>query len=336
MIDSVLKAIPSQHMVGGPRTSAKLQFLHTLLVQVYQTTKEKVVVVSNYTSTLDIIEKFVASLGYKSLRLDGQTPAKDRSALVDRFNKTPSSSSFVFLLSAKAGGLGINLIGASRLVLFDIDWNPATDLQAMARIHRDGQQKPCFIYRLIIQGAIEEKIYQRQVTKIGLADAIVDSKKTAQGFTTEELRDLFTLDEGGTCPTHDLLGCECNGLGNTQVLPENTSDDILSPITWGSTMSDPCADEICEEDNKDIKIGVMISATKLNVEVQERRIQKIQRKTHTDKQHMLGLMQYLHINPVEIVSGNEELEVLMEDQILLQVIKEKKLDISFLLSKTTG
>ena len=88
-----------------------------------------------------------------------------------------------FLLSSKSGGCGLNLVGASRLVLFDVDWNPSVDLQAMARIHRDGQLRPVHIYRfltylhtytyLISAGMMDEKIFQRQVTKQGLADSFM-------------------------------------------------------------------------------------------------------------------------------------------------------------------
>lgn len=105
----------------------------------------------------------------------------------------------VFLLSTKAGGAGLNIIGASRLILFDSDWNPSTDLQAMARIHRDGQKKPCFIYRFLTTGTMDEKIYQRQITKTGLADSFmngpVDGKKKKSG------KDAFTSnDVSGTQP----------------------------------------------------------------------------------------------------------------------------------------
>lgn len=125
--------------------------------------------VSNYTSTLDLLQKLLLSKGYTFLRLDGSTPAAKRQDLVDGFNKTDSTAackslisslvfyvqclmelySVAFLLSAKSGGAGINLIGASRLVLYDLDWNPATDQQAMARIHRDGQRREVRIYRMI-------------------------------------------------------------------------------------------------------------------------------------------------------------------------------------------
>lgn len=86
--------------------------------------------------------------------MDGSTQTSQRNSIVQRFNQ-PRSDIFVFLLSARAGGVGLNLIGASRLVLYDTDWNPATDLQAMARIWRDGQQhRNVYIYRLITRGKI--------------------------------------------------------------------------------------------------------------------------------------------------------------------------------------
>lgn len=117
----------------------------------------------------------------------------------------------IFLLSSKAGGTGLNIVGASRLVLFDLDWNPANDLQAMARIWRDGQRKKVHIYRLLTTGTIEEKIYQRQMAKQGLSVA-VDEKSKGTGrseFSAEELRDLFNLRTGTCSDTHDLLLCSC-------------------------------------------------------------------------------------------------------------------------------
>lgn len=92
---------------------------------------------SNYTKTLDVVERLFASHGWKFFRLDGQTDKTKRQSYVDAFNR-PSSDAFAFLLSSKAGGTGLNLVGANRLILFDSDWNPATDRQAMARVWRDG------------------------------------------------------------------------------------------------------------------------------------------------------------------------------------------------------
>ncbi|KAK6605651.1 ssu processome component [Botrytis cinerea] len=163
--------------------------------------------------------------------------------LVNTFNKTPASKYFAFLLSAKSGGAGINLIGASRLVLFDVDWNPATDLQAMARIHRDGQKRPVKIYRFLMSGGMDEKIYQRQVTKMGLADSVMDGKKNEASFSADELRDLFRLDVNAQCQTHELLGCDCGGVGREE------------PVVSASEMPEPnkeiSASEEDEEDDDD-------------------------------------------------------------------------------------
>jgi DNA repair and recombination protein RAD54B len=212
-----------------PASSGKFQTLDRLLHQIYSL-GEKVVIVSHYTSTLDIIGRLVNALSYTSLRLDGTTPQSRRQDLVDKFNRTDHKVSFAFLLSAKSGGAGLNLIGASRLILYDTDWNPATDLQAMARIHRDGQKKHCHIYRLLTRGALDEKIYQRQLSKIGLADSIVDNKSSSGTFTKAELKKLFTLDETSDCQTHDLLGCACGGKGFMKPLPAQILPGTESPM----------------------------------------------------------------------------------------------------------
>ena len=117
-----------------------------MLAVVKSTTSDKVVLVSNYTQTLDMFEKLCGLRHYGYVRLDGSMTIKKRAKVVDEFND-PSSSQFIFMLSSKAGGCGLNLIGANRLVMFDPDWNPANDEQAMARVWRDGQKKECFIYR---------------------------------------------------------------------------------------------------------------------------------------------------------------------------------------------
>ena len=109
------------------------------------------VLISNYTQTLDVFEKLCRQRKYNYVRLDGSMAIKKRMKTVDRFND-PDSGDFIFMLSSKAGGCGLNLIGANRLVMFDPDWNPANDDQAMARVWRDGQKKQVYIYRLISTG----------------------------------------------------------------------------------------------------------------------------------------------------------------------------------------
>lgn len=151
----------------GKSSSGKLLVLDRLLCLLREKTKEKVVVVSNYTQTLDLLETLLKTRNMSFVRMDGSTPNAKRQAIVDQFNRTDSAASFVFLLSSKSGGVGLNLIGASRMILYDVDWNPANDSQAMARIHRDGQKREVFIYRFLTIGCMDEKIFQRQLTKQG-------------------------------------------------------------------------------------------------------------------------------------------------------------------------
>ncbi|KAG0371650.1 DNA repair and recombination protein rad54b [Mortierella sp. AD032] len=210
---SGIKAMIQQNYADCPDNSwigGKLSFVDSLLRSLRENTTERVVLVSNFTQTLDILQDMCTQRQYKYLRLDGSTPTQKRQELVDKFNSS-SCQQFVFLLSAKSGGVGLNLIGASRLVMFDIEWNPSVDQQAMARIHREGQKRPVFIYRLLLSGTIEEKMYQRQMTKVGLSDALMDGKTAERldKFSKDELKDLFTFHEDESCLTHSLLSCHC-------------------------------------------------------------------------------------------------------------------------------
>ena len=183
-------------------TSGKLVFLDEILQTLQWDNNSKIVIVSNFTATLDVIARVCELRDWKYLRLDGSTVSSKRQELVQRFNEKHNTTERVFLLSSRAGGVGLNLIGANRLVLFDPDWNPANDAyehafiaisipisipipivlpfcqiiahtvsyfvlcsQAMARIWRDGQMSECTIYRLLCVGGMDEKIFQRQLTK---------------------------------------------------------------------------------------------------------------------------------------------------------------------------
>ncbi|KAK4487322.1 hypothetical protein RD792_006064 [Penstemon davidsonii] len=130
----------------------------------------------------------------------------DRIVLVSNYTQ----DEFAFLLSSKAGGCGLNLIGGNRLVLFDPDWNPANDKQAAARVWRDGQKKRVYIYRFLSTGTIEEKVYQRQMSKEGLQQVIqqeqVDSEK-GNLLSTEDLRDLFTFNGSISSEIHEKMCC---------------------------------------------------------------------------------------------------------------------------------
>ncbi|KAL8854020.1 MAG: hypothetical protein Q9221_001143 [Calogaya cf. arnoldii] len=191
-----------------PWYSGKMQVLDRMLARIRQDTNDKIVLISNFTQTLDIFDKLCRSRGYGSLRLDGTMAVNKRQKLVDKFND-PEGTEFVFLLSSKAGGCGLNLIGANRLVLFDPDWNPAADQQALARVWRDGQKKDCFVYRFIATGTIEEKIFQRQSHKQSLSSCVVDSAEDVERhFTLDSLRELFQFKPDTTSDTHDTFKCK--------------------------------------------------------------------------------------------------------------------------------
>lgn len=167
---------------------------------------DKIVIVSNYTQTLDLIGRMCRENSWGFCRLDGSISMKKRQKMVDEFND-PTTPLVAFLLSSKAGGCGLNLIGGNRLVLFDPDWNPAVDKQAAARCWRDGQKKRCFTYRFLATGTVEEKIFQRQLSKEGL-QSVVDDKEQVNALSTKDLRNLFKLRCGTPSDTHDKLQCE--------------------------------------------------------------------------------------------------------------------------------
>uniref|UniRef100_A0A7N0ZRG5 DNA repair and recombination protein RAD54 n=1 Tax=Kalanchoe fedtschenkoi TaxID=63787 RepID=A0A7N0ZRG5_KALFE len=191
--------------------SGKMQVLARLLAQLRLKTDDRIVLVSNYTQTLDLFAQLCRERRYPYLRLDGSTTVSKRQKLVNRFNDL-AKDEFAFLLSSKAGGCGLNLIGGNRLVLFDPDWNPANDKQAAARVWRDGQKKRVYIYRFLSTGTIEEKVYQRQMSKEGLQKVIQHEKadtSNAQGNTlsSEDLRDLFTFHENARSEIHEKMNC---------------------------------------------------------------------------------------------------------------------------------
>eukprot|EP01132_Coremiostelium_polycephalum_P001400 gene1400-1769_t len=210
--------------------SGKLQFINSLLDQL-KIINEKVVLVSNYTQTLDVFEKLCKSKRMEFLRLDGQVNSDQRQQLVDKFNDPTNKTHSVFLLSAKAGGVGINLIGGNHIVLFDPDWNPAVDIQAMERVWREGQTKPVSIYRLLCTGTIEEKIYQRQLMKESISNSVVDNNHSEKsGFSLEDLRDIFSYNQDTDCDTHDLLSCDSCQQKKSKVSSTSSKATLLQKI----------------------------------------------------------------------------------------------------------
>jgi len=137
------------------------------------------------------------------------------------------------LLSSKAGGCGLNLVGANHLVLFDPDWNPANDAQAMARVWRPGQLKKVYLYRTLSTGTIEEKVFQRQVAKLSLATNIVEGETDAiPDFSAKELKDLFFYKDNTLSDTHDLLNCPCSKPASKIPLHKRKAASVDELANW--------------------------------------------------------------------------------------------------------
>jgi len=160
-------------------TSTKLYFVSRLLESIFDKPgsvmssvagsdgdagTDRVVIVSNFIAALDAVQALIRERNWLHFRIDGSTAVELRQSIVHKFN-APRSPFKVVLLSTKAGGVGLNLVGANRLVMLDPDWNPSTDHQAMGRVWRDGQTKPVFIYRIACVGSVEESILARQRAK---------------------------------------------------------------------------------------------------------------------------------------------------------------------------
>lgn len=358
-ISALLSSLPPNLLRHfSPSASAKVRVLDQILDSMRNNTSEKIVLVSNYTSTLTLLATLLTSLGLPFLRLDGSTPAQKRQSLVDDFNRLPAESCFAFLLSAKAGGTGLNLIGASRLILFDVDWNPATDIQAMARIHRDGQKRHCRIYRVILKGSLEEKIWQRQVTKIGLADSVMEHKDSVAQFSTAELRDLFRLDEESTCQTHELLGCDCGGRGvstSSPATPDTQHGQDETTESELSDLSDPPSDDDDEDDVSLPDLPTLMKASEVDMEKIERSLRdrrrdfttrngkgkrKAKSKSQKEKMHQ-SLAQYTHIDPSLLSADgseevDEEIAAAVDDDVLVNLLKDECNRIGFIFKKTSG
>ncbi|PWN35201.1 uncharacterized protein FA14DRAFT_144887 [Meira miltonrushii] len=277
--------------------SGKISALLKLLVGIRRKTDDKVVLVSNFTMTLDIIQEICESMRYPFLRIDGNVKPKTRSGIEHEFNTSASKDCFIMLLSAKAGGQGMNLMGANRLFMLDCDWNPARDHQAMGRIHRTGQKKECFIYRLMLSGTLDEKIFQRQISKMGLSDALMltqEDSNLAEDFAEEELRDVLRYQNDTPCSTHDILQCPCGGKGILL--------DDVNRLFQDRTPTEE------DEDEQDSLPGFMMASqvTEAN----------INRKVKETRKKLASLFDWTHHN-----FSKAENAVLTQDEILNYIIE---------------
>ncbi|XP_075150194.1 uncharacterized protein LOC142224305 isoform X2 [Haematobia irritans] len=193
--------------------SNKLRTMFKIL-QMCEEKGEKCLIFSAFVAVLNVVEYFFRKitdndetirkelninnptkweLGHDYYRLDGKTPKSMRHAMINEFNNVLNKQARVFLISAKAGGQGINLIGANRVIILDTSWNPSNDQQNIFRVFRLGQKRNCYIYRLLAMGTMEEKVYSRSVTKQAMSFRVVDEQQIDRHYNMAELAELYIL-----------------------------------------------------------------------------------------------------------------------------------------------
>ncbi|XP_023219206.1 helicase ARIP4-like [Centruroides sculpturatus] len=257
-------AIPlmSNYIPGVLENSHKMTVLFSIIERTLRI-GDKLLIFSQSLFTLDLIEKFLnqrnvpprlgiinSSLGPVKwcrnkhyFRLDGSTSPQDREKLINEFNTNANIS--LFLLSTRAGCLGINLIGANRIVVIDASWNPCHDAQAVCRIYRYGQQKPCYIYRLVTDNSLEKRIYDRQVNKQGIADRVVDELNPESNFTWKEVTTLIHDNE------------QDNMLQDLSVYASKYNDEVLKYLCTDLNQClsrEPFEHESLLSDRKELKL----------------------------------------------------------------------------------
>ena len=170
----------------------KLQTLDLLLKRL-KSDAHRVLIFTQMTRMLDILETFLNYHGHRYLRLDGSTKIEQRQYLMERFNTDPKI--FVFILSTRSGGIGVNLTGADTVIFYDSDWNPTVDSQAQDRCHRIGQTRDVHIYRLISDRTVEENIFKKATQKRLLGDlAIEHGNFNAAFFQSNSIKELFDIE----------------------------------------------------------------------------------------------------------------------------------------------
>ncbi|XP_075073274.1 DNA excision repair protein ERCC-6 [Mixophyes fleayi] len=175
---------------GYWKRSGKLIVVEALL-KIWHRQGHRVLLFTQSRQMLQILEVFVKSMGYSYLKMDGTTTVASRQPLIAKYNE--DTSIFIFLLTTRVGGLGVNLTGSNRVIIYDPDWNPSTDTQARERAWRIGQKKQVTVYRLLTAGTIEEKIYHRQIFKQFLTNRVLKDPKQRRFFKSNDLYELFTL-----------------------------------------------------------------------------------------------------------------------------------------------
>ena len=182
---------PALFMEDYRGDSGKLDSLRDLLSQIAEG-NHRVLIFSQFRGMLDRIEDELPQLGLTSFKITGSTPSQERQEMTKAFNQGDRD---VFLISLKAGGVGLNLTGADTVILVDLWWNPAVESQAIGRAHRMGQEQAVEVYRLVTRGTIEEKIQELQEQKKNLVSEVLDGTESRGSLTLTEIQEILGISQ---------------------------------------------------------------------------------------------------------------------------------------------
>uniref|UniRef100_A0A1Y1KDE8 DNA repair and recombination protein RAD54-like n=1 Tax=Photinus pyralis TaxID=7054 RepID=A0A1Y1KDE8_PHOPY len=263
---------------GYYKRSGKMVVVSALL-KIWKKQKHRVLLFTQARTMIAIFEEFLNQQGYKYLKMDGGTSISSRQPLINKFNE--DSTYDVFLLTTRVGGLGVNLTGANRVIIFDPDWNPATDTQARERAWRIGQEKQVTVYRLISAGTIEEKMYQRQVWKQLLSNKVLLDPKTQKFFKTNNLYDLFSFTEPADGSNPETTNIFHNSRVSLQEKMKEKKNEGESSVQFSDAKIEAMrslAQQIAKSiSNKNTESNV-IQKTSQQKELEAVRLQKLQKK----------------------------------------------------------
>ncbi|KAI4345493.1 hypothetical protein L6164_012612 [Bauhinia variegata] len=214
-VEEVDSYIPKHYLRPIVRLCGKLEMLDRILPKL-KATDHRVLFFSTMTRLLDVMEEYLTLKQYRYLRLDGHTSGCDRGTLIEMFNK-PGSPYFIFLLSIRAGGVGVNLQAADTVIIFDTDWNPQVDLQAQARAHRIGQKRDVLVLRFETVQTVEEQVRAAAEHKLGVANQSITAGFFDNNTSAEDRREYL-----------ESLLRECKKEEAAPVLDDDALNDLLA------------------------------------------------------------------------------------------------------------
>ena len=242
-----------EHLVT---TSGKLILLDKLLPKLQQR-GSRVLIFSQMTRLLDVLEDYLMYRGYQYCRIDGNTDGQIREDSIEEYNR-PGTEKFVFLLSTRAGGLGINLATADTVILYDSDWNPQMDLQAMDRAHRIGQKKEVSVFRFCTDNSVEEKVIEKAYKKLALDALVIQQGRLQQNAKSVNKDDLANMVRYGA-----------ENIFDSTAVTDLTAEDVDAIIAKGEEATKQLNEKMSGFTDKALKFSMNADASLYEFEEQE-------------------------------------------------------------------